>query len=186
MDTTKTGVIIRDGVVYGGGASQAANVTYDKSGTKTSVQSELDVLNSDIDTLNENLAQTPITKGDVTLSTIDDKLNYLIENGTPGNEFFIEYMLGICSSNEDDNKFVITNNYKNLYIGSFTIATQNGGTFKVYGIKNGVVTNVYSSSVDFSNVTIDISEYDSIKFSYLRINGNHRCDLRNVKFYNEL
>lgn len=48
MDTTKTGVIIRDGVVYGGGASRAADVTYDKSGAKTSVQSELDTLNENL------------------------------------------------------------------------------------------------------------------------------------------
>lgn len=32
-----------------------------------------------VDEINDNLAQTPITKGGVTLSTIDDKLNYLVE-----------------------------------------------------------------------------------------------------------
>ena len=49
----------------------ASNVTY----RSTTVEAELD-------DINDNLAQTPITKGGVTLSTIDDKLNYLIE-GAP-------------------------------------------------------------------------------------------------------
>lgn len=46
----------------------ASNVTYHS----TTVEAELDEIN-------DNLAQTPITKGGVVLSTIDDKLNFIIE-----------------------------------------------------------------------------------------------------------
>lgn len=54
--------------------------TYTQNGDSFGAKDVNDT-NTAVNVLNENLAQTPITKGDVTLSTIDEKLNYIIENG---------------------------------------------------------------------------------------------------------
>jgi hypothetical protein len=57
----------------------AANkVTYDNTHSGLSANK----VQGAIDEINDNLAQTPVTKGGETLSTIDDKLNYLLE-GAP-------------------------------------------------------------------------------------------------------
>jgi archaellum component FlaC len=44
------------------------------------IDSEFSAVDQNLQDINDNLAQTPITVGGETLNTIDDKLNYLAEN----------------------------------------------------------------------------------------------------------
>lgn len=64
------------------GTSGAIIDSFNTQDDQTVNAPSIHIVKDALTTINDNLAQTPITKGGVTLSTIDDKLNYLVE-GAP-------------------------------------------------------------------------------------------------------
>lgn len=149
-------------------------------------------LDNTINTLNENLTQTPITKGDVTLSTIDDKLNYLIENGAGGGRFNIKKIsfgstTGVTPTSAYN--FILENNkYSKITIGRIDYshnATKYADYIKVCSGKLGAYTELFShesQKLDETIIELD-SDIDEIVIYAIRTgSGGGTFTLNNVVF----
>jgi hypothetical protein len=155
--------ILGDGLI-------ASNINYDNthSGmTATKVQGA-------IDELNDNLAQTPITIGGETLSTIDDKLNFLIEGA-------VKITIPALSSQASGSGHLILNfridttQYSTLTIGELAF----GGTM-TFTIKDQNNTTLYSTTTAGTAITVNISTATSITIKADANASGAWCTLGNI------
>lgn len=103
----------------------------------------------DIATLNDNLAQTPITVGGETLSTIDDKLNYLLEGKQTFDIIAFEQLRASGTQN-----YSINSNYKYILhvINMYAQATYNNNC-TLATIENGNIT-YYNHGTTYQTITL--------------------------------
>lgn len=173
--------LIVNGNEVSSSSNKASNIKYKEETVETALNN-----------LNENLTQTPITKGDVTLSTIDDKLNYLIENGAGGGRFNIKKIsfgstTGVTPTSAYN--FILENNkYSKITIGRIDYshnATKYADYIKVCSGKLGAYTELFShesQKLDETIIELD-SDIDEIVIYAIRTgSGGGTFTLNNVVF----
>ena len=126
-------------------ATDAEHTSYDNATSGLQATNVQDA----VDELNDNLAQTPITVGGQTLSTIDEKINYIAENINAEVELYnVAYLTrGSSASSRSWN----VNPNKTVYFTVFKVSTE--GSYMTVMLKNGVFTIIESTGNVASTTT---------------------------------
>lgn len=149
--------------------TDAEHITYDntESGLESeNVQGAIDEVVDNIDEINDNLAQTPIEVGGETLSTIDNKLNYLLAN-----KIAINDLLKLYEGNNDytyvsdfNGKMLVILGVTSRYNTSFSL-TVNGNSV------NPLLTSTYANGIptythsNYAIYVVDIEAGQSVTSS---------------------
>lgn len=145
--------------------------SWNTSDNKETNAPSMKIVKDDLDAINDNLAQTPITVGGITMDTIDEKLNFLC-NGGGGNKLMtfanVNAVLVVSLSQDDVMpKFEInaaippgaTDTRQATYI--YTVSTPQSGnwcTVDVYAKNSGKYAIKGFSTLEDTVVTVSANE----------------------------